>query len=1379
MLRGKRQIFLASLLIVCIAFIILSITACGGGGGGGDAGGATVTPPVEDSNPAVFSSPQALTPAGGTLTLPDGSSLQASPGLFQSPATVTVAKYAVTRSALDSDTHAASSCLVVSIPAGTLDPSQSGRFLTLSQPGAGSAPQLTSSGSIAVNRYLISAAGAPEKLYGPAGSFRIDSDSLAIYADRDITIEMISEDRGQMYQNFPQGLYEITGRNWSFRYASTYEGLKIPIILISGLQGESDSCRALFYGQFISFINAFFADSELTAKFSLYSFRYDPTLPIEELAGDPAVQSSASLFSEIGRVFSQPQKMVLIGYSFGGLIGHYMIQKCGFEKNVVSFFALGVPFHGVPAVQWCSAGHLIPVSALCMTQGIYSQSGYDFFDEFEARSGVAQELLIGDSPQSLRNTTLFQLNENLKAAAAYHCYAGKVDRAGVSASPQRVSSDESGDGIVPLDSATLQDYSYSGYDDMAGDTQVFDGVSHSALPSDSSVIGQMKAVLRQMSAPPSGTVTLLCYASNKTGVYDIFTMQTDGSMMVNLTDDGAYDTAPDFNPTATRIAYHSLSEIFVMDTDGGNKINLTRNETADWNPDWTPDGSRIVFDSTRTGHWEIFSMNADGSDVVQLTNTSLSVENRWPSVSPDGTRIIFSSSRSSNFEIWSMTKDGADLKNLTNNAASDQCPEYSPNGAMIVFTSNRGTPNAVNIWKMNADGSAPVKLTNATSWICHEPSYFRDGTRIAYASNLHSSFDIFTMDTDGGNVLRLTTDPEDEYHPTAGGGVAAYRLTVSLTPQGAVDAGARWSADGGSSWLTSGDFILAAENAPYTVVFSNISGYETPASISGNIGAGDKTLTGAYADWKLAKDPTAFAARYCHKSVNYDSRMWIISGGIPNKNDVYSSTDGITWSPERTNGAAGVFSQRESPAALSYKDKIWLTGGWDTVSNWYDDTCYSTTGSTWTQTGAGAKFTARHGHTMTAFDDKMWVIGGYNNGTFFNDAWYSTDAVTWHQATSNAAFLPRYHHASFVYDGRMWVIGGHGDSGFFNDVWYSYDGAIWHPANATGQFSARRGHTGLVFGNKMWVLGGSESGGIWKNDAWYSIDGTSWSRFNDSSTFTARGFHTSLVFNNRMWVMAGHTGVLKNDAWYSIASADNTPVDIGLPTKEATVATAAAYSLPSTGEIQYNDGTFAVKNLSWAITAGNGSLLGNVFTAPDAAGVTEITGSFAENGVIVTKIFQINTIVVYMVQGPDLPAAFTGRAGHASAVFDGRLWIAGGWDGSYFADVWSTTDPGTAGSWSQFSALPRAVSYPGLTGYKDRLWALGGGKSGGALNDRVDNTDGIAAFADQNAGPVYDPFNHANTVAFNNRLWVIGGWTGSFSSDVWRSSTDGKTWEKV
>ena len=235
--------------------------------------------------------------------------------------------------------------------------------------------------------------------------------------------------------------------------------------------------------------------------------------------------------------------------------------------------------------------------------------------------------------------------------------------------------------------------------------------------------------------------------------------------------------------------------------------------------------------------------------------------------------------------------------------------------------------------------------------------------------------------------------------------------------------------------------------------------------------------------------------------VVFDKKMWIIGGfGAIWENSVYNSTNGTTWTVVRANGATGGFDGRHRHTTVVFDEKMWIIGGNNPIVGsrtnegaHLNDVWNSTNGVTWNKVRANSAAGGFHGrfrHTSVVFDEKMWVIGG-NGLLFYNDVWSSTDGKDWTLETDNAGFSDRQSHQSVVFDNKMWVIAGDinisGNVSNKDDVWSSTNGINWVESTATVRFSARKQHTSVVFNDgkseKIWVIGGSDDDGI-TNDVW-------------------------------------------------------------------------------------------------------------------------------------------------------------------------------------------------------------------------------------------------------------------------------------------------------
>ena len=186
--------------------------------------------------------------------------------------------------------------------------------------------------------------------------------------------------------------------------------------------------------------------------------------------------------------------------------------------------------------------------------------------------------------------------------------------------------------------------------------------------------------------------------------------------------------------------------------------------------------AQIAFMSRRDGNPEIYVMDANGGNQRNLTNNR--DNDWWPSWSPDGKRIVFVSERDGNREIYVMDADGENPRRLTNNPNEDWYPSWSPDGKRIAFMSLRdghvidGKPT-FEIYVMDTDGGNPQNLTNNPNDDRY-PSWSPDGKRIVFMAQRPGHFrgklgitsEIYVMDADGGNQQRLTENRKNDWYPS-------------------------------------------------------------------------------------------------------------------------------------------------------------------------------------------------------------------------------------------------------------------------------------------------------------------------------------------------------------------------------------------------------------------------------------------------------------------------------------------------------------------------------------------------------------------------------------------------------------------------------------
>ncbi|MEX1193651.1 MAG: DPP IV N-terminal domain-containing protein [Dehalococcoidia bacterium] len=213
-------------------------------------------------------------------------------------------------------------------------------------------------------------------------------------------------------------------------------------------------------------------------------------------------------------------------------------------------------------------------------------------------------------------------------------------------------------------------------------------------------------------------------------------------------------------------------EIYVMNVDGSDQVNISNNEADDFEPDWSPDGGRLAFVSLREGAAQIFVMDDDGENVQQLTTAGGGyLSPRW---SPDGQSIALSRSGT----LMLMDAGGANLRVLFEPQLEDVAEPclgpgfpggWSPDGKRITYYSASATRQTGEICTVDAATGDVEVIVREPVALHAEPVWSRDGRYLAYRSIRSGNSDVYTFDLEAGEETRLTdpdeVDAEPEWSP--------------------------------------------------------------------------------------------------------------------------------------------------------------------------------------------------------------------------------------------------------------------------------------------------------------------------------------------------------------------------------------------------------------------------------------------------------------------------------------------------------------------------------------------------------------------------------------------------------------------------------------
>ncbi|HWC00721.1 MAG TPA: hypothetical protein VG672_28640, partial [Bryobacteraceae bacterium] len=206
-------------------------------------------------------------------------------------------------------------------------------------------------------------------------------------------------------------------------------------------------------------------------------------------------------------------------------------------------------------------------------------------------------------------------------------------------------------------------------------------------------------------------------------------------------------------------------EVWSMEADGSDQKRITQYNSLSIMPAVSPDGTKIAFTSFTKVYPGIFIFSVETGRPLRFYNQRASM-NATPDFTPDGKHIVFSSTLSGWAQIYIADLDGGNLRRISSTRTIQVEPKVNPKtGSDLVYV---GGPEPEQIYRMNMDGVSVERLTTGEGQATN-PSWHPDGQIIAFSwtrGYAPGNFNIFLMDVATRSFTQLTHGAGRNENPT-------------------------------------------------------------------------------------------------------------------------------------------------------------------------------------------------------------------------------------------------------------------------------------------------------------------------------------------------------------------------------------------------------------------------------------------------------------------------------------------------------------------------------------------------------------------------------------------------------------------------------------
>ncbi len=222
------------------------------------------------------------------------------------------------------------------------------------------------------------------------------------------------------------------------------------------------------------------------------------------------------------------------------------------------------------------------------------------------------------------------------------------------------------------------------------------------------------------------------FSSERSGTPQLWRIPASGGVTEAIDVGSRNVLQPAMSPNGQRLAYvEDVDNQNIwrtpVDADGNKRSSkLISSSRRNDSPRYSPDGRHLAFVSDRSGTWEIWVANADGTNPAQITTFKAGLTGS-PNWSPDSRQIVFDSRQEDYSAVYTIPAAGGVAERITEKTSDNMLPSWSRDGQWIYFNSNR--TGSHEIWKKPVAGGSPVQITRNGGY---EPYESPDGRYIYF-----------------------------------------------------------------------------------------------------------------------------------------------------------------------------------------------------------------------------------------------------------------------------------------------------------------------------------------------------------------------------------------------------------------------------------------------------------------------------------------------------------------------------------------------------------------------------------------------------------------------------------------------------------------------